>query len=46
MGKQFTLSFDGKLVAQGAFGNKNGDVDLWSCEGVIMVHQALKKEIN
>ena len=41
-GKQFTLSFDGKLVAQGSFGVLNGDVDLWGCEGVISVHQALK----
>ena len=42
-GKQFTLSFDGKLVAQGSFGEKNRDVDLWGHEGVISVHQALKK---
>ena len=42
-GKQFTLSFDGKLVAQGSFGEKNGDVDLWGHEGAISVHQVLKK---
>ena len=36
------MSFDGKLVAQGSFGDLNGDVDLWGCEGVISVHQALK----
>ena len=41
-GKQFSLSFDGKLISQGSFGEKNGDVDLWGCEGVIGVHQALK----
>ena len=42
-GKQFTLSFDSKLIAQGSFGELNGDVDLWGCEGVLSVHQALKK---
>ena len=40
--KQLTLSFDGKLVTQGSFGDKNGDVDLWG-KGVITVHQALKE---
>ena len=42
-GKQFTLSFDGKLIAQGSFGEKNGDVDLWGKEGIITVQQALKQ---
>ena len=42
-GKQFTLSFDGKLVTQGSFGERNGDIDLWGKEGVITVHQALKQ---
>ena len=37
------LSFDGKLVTQGSFGEKNGDVDLWGKEGVITVCQALKQ---
>ena len=36
------MSFDGNLVAQGSFGELNGDVDLWGHEGAISVHQALK----
>ena len=43
VGKQFTLSFNGKLVAQGLFDERNGDVDLWGKEGVMTVHQALKQ---
>ena len=42
-GKQFTLSFNGKLVAQGSFSERNGDVDQWGKEGAITVHQALKQ---
>ena len=45
-GKQFTLSFDGKLVAQGSFGDLNRDVDLWGHEGIISVHQAPKTMTN
>ena len=27
--KQFTLTMDGKLLAEGSKGEHNGDVDLW-----------------
>ena len=37
------MSFDGKLLAQGCFGEGNGDVDLWGHEGTITLHQALRK---
>ena len=42
-GKQFTLSFNGKLVTQGAISEKTGDVDLWGKEGEITVNEALKQ---
>ena len=42
-GKQFTLSFNGKLITQGAIGEKTGDVDLWGKEGEITVNDTLKQ---
>ena len=42
-GKQFTLSFNGKMLAQGCFGEHNGDIDLWGHEGCITLHQAIRQ---
>ena len=39
---QYVLSFDGKLVARGFKGERDGDVNLWEIEKPISVSSALK----
>ena len=39
--RQFVISFDGKLVAQGSKGDRKGDVDLWGIEKPVSVSNAI-----
>ena len=48
-GKQFNLSFDGMLIAQGLKGINNGDVNLWGIEKPVSISKAqecLKLELK
>ena len=40
-GEQYTLTFNGKYVAEGFRSDRDGDVDLWGCEGDVSVKEAL-----
>ena len=41
-GKQFNLSFDGMLIAQGSKGISDGDVNLWEIEKPVSISKSQK----
>ena len=41
-GKQFNLSFDGMLIAQGSKGISDGDVNLWGTEKPVSISKSQK----
>ena len=41
-GKQFNISFDGMVIAQGSKGISNGDVNLWGIEKPVSITKAQK----
>ena len=42
LGKQFNLSFDGMLIAQGSKGISDGDVNLWGIEKPVSISKSQK----